>query len=89
MSDLSALEQRRLANISRNEAFLSELGLDAPRGNRDKKIKKKIDKKVKNNNTNNSEIVNDIIRLVIHSLAHSLIISYFNNYMVVLGSLRE
>ena len=87
MSDLSALEQRRLANISRNEAFLSELGLDSPRGNRVKKIKKKLDQKV-NNDNNNSDIVNDIIRLIIHSLARSLTISYFS-YLVVLESLRE
>lgn len=57
MSDLSALEQRRIANISRNEAFLSELGLDASRRSQVKRVKKKVNHSVK--------IVSDSTRLVI------------------------
>lgn len=58
MSDLSALEQRRIANISRNEAFLSELGLDASRRSQVKRVKKKV-------NHSSVKIVSDSTRLVI------------------------
>ncbi len=47
MSDLTELEQRRLANIRRNEAFLSELGLEATRGNKLKQVKKVVKRKEK------------------------------------------
>ncbi len=53
MSDLTELEQRRLANISRNEAFLSELGLEATRGNKLKQVKKVVKRKEKNKELKN------------------------------------
>ena len=39
-SDLSALEQRRLDNIARNEQFLSSLGLDDVKIEQEKVIRK-------------------------------------------------
>jgi hypothetical protein len=39
-NDLSALEQRRLDNIARNEQFLSSLGLDDVKIEQEKVVKK-------------------------------------------------
>jgi len=72
MSDLSALEQRRLANISRNEAFLSELGLEVSHGSHVKKTKKNIKKRKQNEN---NEVVSDNIRFFLRT--DSFVCSHF------------